>query len=317
MSNVFIPTRFQWRKDTSANWASNNPIPLQGEPCLETDTGLYKIGDGVTNYASLLHSGALLDLTGISDGQVMAWDAATGKFTPASAGGGGSSDPTLQLVDPLYDFLAKPPASATAAAGASYPWIANFSASGAPSISSVDGGAAAPGVWRLATGTASSGRASLILGDLPNITLGAGLIRLPFRFRVPTLSDASNRFIAQAGFRDSWSSGVTNALFFSYSDNVNGGALVLEAWVGGVKTSVNGSTALTAGTWVSGVLEAAEDGSEAKLYIGASVEATVSSGLPTGAMSVGAIMNKTVGTVSRNFDLDYLGPLAITFTTPR
>jgi hypothetical protein len=47
---TFIPTRFQWRQDIAANWAANNPTPLQGEPCLETDTWKWKIGDGVTEY---------------------------------------------------------------------------------------------------------------------------------------------------------------------------------------------------------------------------------------------------------------------------
>lgn len=46
----------QFRRDTSANWASVNPILAQGELGLVTDTGLYKIGDGSTAWNSLSYS---------------------------------------------------------------------------------------------------------------------------------------------------------------------------------------------------------------------------------------------------------------------
>lgn len=50
-------TRIQLRRDTAANWASNNPTPFQGEPCYETDTGKLKIGDGSTAYNNLAYQG--------------------------------------------------------------------------------------------------------------------------------------------------------------------------------------------------------------------------------------------------------------------
>lgn len=46
-------TTIKFRRDTSANWTSVNPIPAQGEPCYETDTGKLKIGNGSDNYAAL------------------------------------------------------------------------------------------------------------------------------------------------------------------------------------------------------------------------------------------------------------------------
>ena len=45
----------QFRRDTSANWASTNPVLAQGELALETDTLRYKIGDGTTAYNSLAY----------------------------------------------------------------------------------------------------------------------------------------------------------------------------------------------------------------------------------------------------------------------
>lgn len=50
-------TRIQLRRDTAANWSSNNPTPAAGEPCYETDTGKLKIGDGSTAYKNLAYQG--------------------------------------------------------------------------------------------------------------------------------------------------------------------------------------------------------------------------------------------------------------------
>ena len=50
MANV---TKIKFRRDTAANWSSKNPTPAAGEPCYETDTGKFKIGDGGTAYSSL------------------------------------------------------------------------------------------------------------------------------------------------------------------------------------------------------------------------------------------------------------------------
>ena len=47
--------RIQFRRATAANWTSENPVLMDGELGLETDTRLYKIGDGVTAWASLAY----------------------------------------------------------------------------------------------------------------------------------------------------------------------------------------------------------------------------------------------------------------------
>ena len=50
-------TKIQIRRDTNANWQQYNPIPAQGEPCYETDTGKFKIGNGEQPYNSLPYQG--------------------------------------------------------------------------------------------------------------------------------------------------------------------------------------------------------------------------------------------------------------------
>lgn len=46
--------RIQFRRDTAANWVLyGDKIPAAGEPCFEIDTGVLKIGNGVTAYKDL------------------------------------------------------------------------------------------------------------------------------------------------------------------------------------------------------------------------------------------------------------------------
>lgn len=44
---------FQWRRGSSLLWERRNPILRDGEPGKETDTGRYKLGDGVTAWNDL------------------------------------------------------------------------------------------------------------------------------------------------------------------------------------------------------------------------------------------------------------------------
>lgn len=45
------------RNDVSSNWKIKNPILKRGEQGLELDTGLTKIGDGVTAWKELDYTG--------------------------------------------------------------------------------------------------------------------------------------------------------------------------------------------------------------------------------------------------------------------
>lgn len=48
-------TQIRLRRDTSAAFASSNPILGNGEPAYETDTKKLKIGDGTTAYNTLAY----------------------------------------------------------------------------------------------------------------------------------------------------------------------------------------------------------------------------------------------------------------------
>lgn len=69
--------QLQMRRDTAALWASANPTPLDGEWCMETDTRLLKIGDGVTTYNALPYRPVISVATPINN-QIGVW---TGQST--------------------------------------------------------------------------------------------------------------------------------------------------------------------------------------------------------------------------------------------
>ncbi|MEY5097588.1 MAG: hypothetical protein RJA36_307 [Pseudomonadota bacterium] len=69
--------RLQVRRDTTANWTSANPILASGEHGYETDSGKFKIGDGVTAWASL---GYFVVGGGGGGGGSAAWGTITGSI---------------------------------------------------------------------------------------------------------------------------------------------------------------------------------------------------------------------------------------------
>lgn len=58
--------RMQQRRGTAAAWTSANPVLLEGEIGLETDTMNYKIGDGITAWNTLSYKGLQPTMEGIT-----------------------------------------------------------------------------------------------------------------------------------------------------------------------------------------------------------------------------------------------------------
>lgn len=52
-----MAVKIQLRRGLAADWTSANPTLMEGELGYETDTGLYKIGDGSTAWAGLSYNG--------------------------------------------------------------------------------------------------------------------------------------------------------------------------------------------------------------------------------------------------------------------
>ena len=68
MSSIYL-----FRRKTAANWTSQNPVLMDGELGLETDTGLFKFGNGSTAWNSRPYAGASVG--------VVPWGAITGTLS--------------------------------------------------------------------------------------------------------------------------------------------------------------------------------------------------------------------------------------------
>lgn len=52
-----MPTKIQVRRGTASEWTSSDPTLSAGEIGFETDTGLFKIGDGTIAWTALGYAG--------------------------------------------------------------------------------------------------------------------------------------------------------------------------------------------------------------------------------------------------------------------
>ena len=73
-----MTVKIQLRRGLAANWTSSNPTLAEGELGLETDTGKFKVGNGVNQWTGLPYSSGVAGATG-----------ATG--SPGSAGATGAT----------------------------------------------------------------------------------------------------------------------------------------------------------------------------------------------------------------------------------
>ena len=79
--------RILFRRDTAANWSTNNPVLASGEPGYETNTGFLKMGDGETQWNDLSYfAGGSIDLQALNSSLIPSADSvydlgATGGFS--------------------------------------------------------------------------------------------------------------------------------------------------------------------------------------------------------------------------------------------
>jgi hypothetical protein len=83
-----MPQQIQLRRGTAAQWTSANTLLAAGELGAETDTGRFKIGDGSTQWNSLLYATAIADtVTALATSGTVNIDCSLGDyFTLALAG---------------------------------------------------------------------------------------------------------------------------------------------------------------------------------------------------------------------------------------
>ena len=59
-----MAVEIQYRRGTAAQWTAANPVLAIGEPGYETDTGKFKVGNGVDHWSTLVYSSGPAGATG-------------------------------------------------------------------------------------------------------------------------------------------------------------------------------------------------------------------------------------------------------------
>ena len=74
--NNELKTKIVLRNDTAAKWEEINPVLLEGEIGIENDTGLFKIGDGITSWSELSYANKFeeVDLSSVANAVIQVED---------------------------------------------------------------------------------------------------------------------------------------------------------------------------------------------------------------------------------------------------
>ena len=95
-----MAVRIQIRRGLAAQWTIANPLLAEGELAAETDTGKFKVGNGVDYWNDLDYANSVTTLQGLSDvtapspadGEVLVYDNSINKWV-------GTKDLTKQNMD--------------------------------------------------------------------------------------------------------------------------------------------------------------------------------------------------------------------------
>jgi len=178
-----------------------------------------------------------------------------------------------------------------------------------------------PGINRLSTGaTSASGFYGLDNASTNNAVylLNDGTLYWEWCIRIPTLSDATNRFIVHVGCASANASVSTEMFSIRYSDNVNSGKFLGVCRSASSETTVDTGITVVANTWyrVGALMNA--NATSAQFYVdGVATGAAITTNISTNTGRLGGGIYKTVGAAAaRTMDVDYTYYLK-TFTTAR
>lgn len=197
---------------------------------------------------------------------------------------------------------------------------------GCPDASSTSGAGAAvaavvsdaanhPGLVELSTGTTTTGRAAIgqstVVGASPLI-LGGGTVVYDAIVKIPTLSDATERYIIRLGLCDAVGADCTDGAYFEYDESASANWRCKTA-SNSVRTTNTSTTAVAAATYVRLTIVVNAAGTSVAFYLDG-VEVTggscspIATNIPTGASrATGWFANilKSAGTTARTAWVDY------------
>ena len=184
-----------------------------------------------------------------------------------------------------------------------------------------------PGVVQATTGTTATGR-TFVGSNVNSIAIGGGQIEYEACVRIPTLSDATNRYALLFGLFDTNSAAnQTDGCYILYDEGgVSTGSTAAAYWqtVTAANTARTFNTALTQitvaiNTWYKLRIVVNPAGTEVRFYINDVQVAAHAANIPAGTarlVGFGHLLIKSIGTTARTALIDFLS-FNQTFTTPR
>jgi hypothetical protein len=163
--------------------------------------------------------------------------------------------------------------------------------------------------------------AVLFLRDSVNTTqnvfvLGGGVLVVDWVFNIGTLSTANPRYILQMGLGTTDNADQVNGCYFEYSDNLNTGQWNLKTANASTRTTTASATAVTTG-WHHATITVNAAASSVSFVMDGVTLGTITTNIPTAAISPFLSARATVGTVIAGSLIPDLFYLTQTLTTPR
>lgn len=227
-----MAVRIQFRRDTAANWTSVNPVLGIGEPGIETDTTLMKVGDGTTAWNSLpyTHNGTVTSVGVVS---------ANG-FAGSSSGG---TTPNITLTTTVTGILKGNGTAVSAASAGDFPTLNQNTTGNAATATALQtartiGGVSFDGTANITVASATGGFA--VSGG--NLSLGSNSLTMTGSI------GATGARVLKGWFTDLE---VTNTISGSVSGNAGTATALQNArTIGGV--SFDGTANITVASATSG-----------------------------------------------------------------
>lgn len=182
--------------------------------------------------------------------------------------------------------------------------------------SSVNGGAinniSGPSGILIGTTLTATNGGFLYRTNLTSVAFGSSIHRLESLIKIPTNSDGTNTFQVLSGFIDSQTTNQTNGAYFLYdAQGVSTGSTASGNWQcvtvnAGVRTFTTTTVTIDNTNFQKLRIDVNSAGTEVKFYIAGVLVATHTTNVPIANMGSGNYIQKSAGTTSRTFQLDFV-----------
>jgi hypothetical protein len=184
--------------------------------------------------------------------------------------------------------------------------VAATSGTGSGSTLDTTQTAANPGVWRMTTGTTTTGWAYVSGNNSAQaLFLGGGLTIFEVIVKLSAVSDGTDTYSSVLGVTNSQAGVPTNGIYFSYTHSTNGGNWTFNCLKASSTTSVDTGVAASTSAYqrLTWIMNSA--GTSVQAYVnGVAAGAAITTNIPVAALQPVLNIVKTAGTTSRSVMLD-------------